>query len=57
MKLYVDMALLTGIAIWAVLEFAYKTDIGLLNALILFGLIVRFALVPPAGAANKEKCK
>lgn len=41
-----DIALVIAIGLWAMLEFYYKIEFGPLNALILFGLIWRFAVMP-----------
>jgi hypothetical protein len=57
MKIYLDIALLIGLAAWAVLEYYAKTEFGLLNALVLLGLIVRFAALPAWETASKEKCE
>jgi hypothetical protein len=57
MKTKIDIAILIGVGVWAVLEFIYKTEFGPLNALILFGIIFRFALLPALEAPNKEEPK
>lgn len=57
MKLYLDIALLTGVAIWAVLEFYVGTESGLLNALVLLGIIVRFGLMPTLETAQRKEPK
>lgn len=54
MKTYIDIALLIALGVWAVLEFSFKTEFGPLNALILFGIITRFGLMP-ALERKKEK--
>lgn len=57
MKTYIDIAILIGVGVWAVLEFYYKTEFGPLNALILFGIICRFGLIPALEASNKKEPK
>lgn len=52
MKTYIDVALLIGFAVWAVLEFYVRIEFGHLNALILFGVILRFAVMPALGQAG-----
>lgn len=55
MKAYLDVVLLIGIGIWAVLEFYFQTEFGPLNALILLGVIWRFGVMPSFETASTKR--
>jgi hypothetical protein len=57
MKLFLDIALVISVTAWALLKFYFETEYGLVMALTLFGLMVRFALIPALETGKKKECE